>query len=113
MNIIINGSEYPLSSRLRVAYKIQGMNQHKPYTEVFKSMGEMTLEKQIELLYAAFADANPDVAKELSQQQFLDYYLDNFTLDDVMQQLKAVMEGIMGKPLDLDEKPGASAGGNE
>lgn len=100
MTININGTEYELSSRLRVAYKIQGMNNHKPYTDVFKEMGEQTLEKQIEVLYAAFADANPQEAKEITQQKFLDYYLDNYTLSDVMDQLQHVIEGIMGKPLD-------------
>lgn len=100
MNITINGKQFLLSSRLRVAYKIQGMNNHKPYTEVFKDMGEQTLEKQIELLYAAFADANPDYAREMNQQKFLDYYLDNYTLSDVMEQLRCVIEGIMGKSLD-------------
>lgn len=104
MYITINGRSYMLSSRLRVAYRVQGMNNHKPYTEVFKDMADQPLEKQIEILYAAFADANPDEAREITQQKFLDYYLDNYTLSDVMEQLQHVIEGIMGKPLETEGK---------
>lgn len=31
----IKGIEYPLAANLRVAYKLQGSNNHKPYTQIF------------------------------------------------------------------------------
>lgn len=96
VSTIINGNEYPLSTTLRVAYKVQGQHNHKPYTEVFKGLGDMPLEQQIDILYAAFQCANPDEAKFITQQKFLDYYLDNYTLATVMHQLEDVVKGIMG-----------------
>lgn len=96
VSTVINGNEYPLSTTLRVAYKVQGQHNHKPYTEVFKGLGDMPLEQQIDILYAAFQCANPDEAKFITQQKFLDYYLDNYTLTTVMQQLEGVVKGIMG-----------------
>lgn len=92
----INGTEYDLSTTLRVAYKVQGQHNHKPYTEVFKGLGDMTLEQQINILYASFQCANPEAAKEITSQEFLDYYLDNYNLKIVMDQLQAVVQGIMG-----------------
>ena len=93
---IINGTEYELSTTLRVAYKVQGQHDHKPYTEVFKGLGDMTLEQQINILYASFQCANPFACKEITSQKFLDYYLDHYNLKVVMDQLQAVVKGIMG-----------------
>ena len=96
MTTTINGTEYSLSTTLRVAYKVQGQHNHKPYTEVFQGLGDMTLEQQINILYASFQCANPEAAKEITSQKFLDYYLDNYNLKIVMDQLQAVVKGIMG-----------------
>ena len=104
LTTIINGAEYPLSTTLRVAYKVQGQHNHKPYTEVFKGMGDMTLEQQINILYASFQCANPEQAKFITAQAFLDYYLDNYNLKVVMDQLQAVIEGIMGTELESQDK---------
>lgn len=92
----INGTEYELSTALRVAYRVQGQHNHKPYTAVFEGLGEMPLEEQVAILYASFQCANPEATKDITQQQFLDYYLDNYTLKVVMDQLQAVIQGIMG-----------------
>ena len=110
MTTIINNTEYELATTLRVAYKVQGQHNHKPYTEVFKSIGDMTLEDQIGILYAAFACANPDQAKFISRQIFLDYYLDNYTLTQVMEQLQAVIEGITGAPKSSEDASSDSQG---
>ena len=107
LTTIINGAEYPLSTTLRVAYKVQGQHNHKPYTEVFKGMGDMTLEQQINILYASFQCANPEQAKFITAQNFLDYYLDNYNLKVVMDQLQAVIEGIMGTELESQDKTSA------
>lgn len=96
ITVIINGTEYELSTTLRVAYKVQGQHDHKPYTEVFKGLGDMTLEQQINILYASFQCANPFTCKEITAQKFLDYYLDHYNLKVVMDQLQAVVKGIMG-----------------
>lgn len=95
--IKINDVEYPLDTTLRVAYKVQGMNDRKPYSKVFSELGDMLLEKQIEILYIAFQIANPDAAKQYNQAQFLDYYLGHYTLKEVMNQLQAVIKGVLGE----------------
>lgn len=94
---VIKGTTYDLATTLRVAYTVQGMHNHKPYTEVFKNLGDMTIEQQVGILYAAFKVANPEVAKTISEIDFLNYYLDNYTLKAVMDQLQAVVQGILGK----------------
>lgn len=93
----INGSNYELSTKLRVAYEIQGCHNHKPYAEVFKGVGEMSIEEQIEILFVAFKIANPDVATTFNKKMFQEYYLENYKLKDVMEQLKGVINGIMGE----------------
>lgn len=107
---IINGTEYPLDSTLRVAYKVQGANDHKPYSKIFSEMGDMTLEKQIEILWLAFQIANPDVAKTMGQMNFLNYYLEHFTLKEVMNQLQAVIKNVLGE--DDEEQPTDAVAGN-
>ena len=93
---IINGTEFELSTRLRVAYAVQGCHNHKPYAEVFQNLGDLPLEQQIEILFEAFKDANPTAVFEIKKQDFLNYYLDNFKLKQVMRQLQDVVKGIMG-----------------
>ena len=106
LTTIINGTEYALSTALRVAYKVQGQHNHAPYTEVFQGLGDMPLEQQINILYASFQCANPEACNQITSQVFLDYYLDNYTLKVVMDQLQAVVQGIMGTT-DADEAPEA------
>ena len=111
VTIIFNEKEYNLATTLRVAYMVQGQHNHKPYTEVFQQIGNMTLEDQIAILYAAFTCVNKDEAKFITRQNFLDYYLDNYTLSDVMSQLQAVIEGITGQTLnDVAESEETSQG---
>ena len=100
----IDGVEYPLDTTLRVAYQIQGANDHKPYSQVFAGMGDMHLEKQIEIIYLALKIANPEAAKSYPWQKFLEYYLGNFTLKEVMAQLKIIIKSILGSDDDEDEE---------
>lgn len=109
LNVIINGTEYALADTLRVAYRVQGQNNHKPYSKVFEEIGEAPLEKQIEILFCAFQVANPNAPVKF--QQFLDYYLDNYKLRDVLAQVKEVIKGIMGPEDDAQAPvPGEQSG---
>ena len=99
MYTVINGVEYPLATTLRVAYLVQGQHNHKPYTEVFKDIGDMSIEDQIGIIYCAFKCANTDSTVIIPKQNFIDYYLDNFTLKEVINQLQEIVKGIMGEDL--------------
>lgn len=90
----INGVEYPLATTLRVAYKVQGEHNHKPYSKVFADIGDMCIEDQIGILFCAFQVGNPDV--QMLKQSFINYYLDNMNLKQIMDQLKAVIQEITG-----------------
>lgn len=92
--VSIKGVDYPLAATLRVAYKVQGQHNHKAYSKVFSEIGDMVLEDQIGILFCAFQCANPEV--KMTQQDFLNHYLDNCTLKEVMNQVKEVIQGIMG-----------------
>ena len=94
MLIKLNGTEYSLATTLRVAYKIQGQHNHKAYSKIFSEVGDMSLEDQIGMLYAAFQVANPEV--KVLQQAFLDNYLDNYNLKVLMDHIKELIQGIMG-----------------
>lgn len=107
----INGTTYEFARTLRVAYEVQNRNNHKPYTEVFSSIGDMTIEKQIEMLYVAFKIANPEVAKTFTDVMFREYYLDHYSVNEVLEQLKQVISGVLGKDIsDVNDK---SDEGNE
>lgn len=96
-SVTIDGKEYPLATTLRVAYIIQGQNNHKPYTEVFQGIDKMPVENQVDMIYAAFKCANPVIAAEMSCNKFRDYFLDHMNLKDLMDLLQGLVEGIMGK----------------
>lgn len=96
MVITIAGVEYPLAATLRVAYKIQGQHNHKPYSDVFSGVGKMPLEQQINILYAAFQVANPEASQTINQQKFLDYCLDNMKLKAMLEMIGELIKGIMG-----------------
>ena len=112
MYTVINGVEYPLATTLRVAYLVQGQHNHKPYAEVFKDIGDMTIEDQIGIIYCAFKCANADSTVTISKQNFIDYYLDNFTLKEVINQLQEIVKGIMGEDLE-EETPNEDVPANE
>lgn len=98
--ITIHETEYDLAATLRVAYEIQNKHNHESYMKIFSRINEMTLEQQIDILYVAFKIANPEVAKTFTGMMFREYYLDNYTVSDVMDQMNGVISGILGKDLD-------------
>lgn len=112
LTVKINGAEYPLANTLRVAYKVQGQHNHKPYTEVFKSIGDMHLEDQIGLLYAAFECANPDDARTIKRADFLESYLDTYNLKVMMDHIQGVIKGIMGEDFFEENEEAASGATN-
>ncbi len=105
MFTVINNVEYPLATTLRVAYEIQGQHNHKPYAEVFKGVGEMPVEQQIGMIYASYLCAARTAGSEsiMTRNAFQDYYMDNFNLKDLMDQLQGIVQGIMGtdKPTEV------------
>ena len=110
VNVEINGTNYELATTLRVAYKVQGQHNHKAYSKVFSEIGDMPLEEQINILYAAFQVANPEV--KISQNEFLNYYLDHFKMKEVLDQLKNVIQEIMGVDEENDTKADNTESGN-
>ena len=95
-SVVLDGKTYELATTLRVAYRVQGQNNHKPYSEVFANIGDMPLEDQVGILYEAFWCANPTARTQYTRQQFLEEYLDRYNVKQMMLQLKAVIQGIMG-----------------
>ena len=51
LSINYMGTDFPLATTLRVAYNVQGQHNHKPYTEVFKDIGDMTVEDQLGIIW--------------------------------------------------------------
>ena len=94
LTVEINGREYTLATTLRVAYKVQGQNNHTPYMDVFSKIGDMRIEDQIGILFASFQVGNPEV--DMSKKDFVDYYLDHMNLKEVMAQLKQLVQEITG-----------------
>lgn len=99
ISVKIGDNEYILATTLRVAYILQGMNNHKSYLDIFKEIDKLTLEKQIEFMYAAYTVATPE---SISKEEFLNVCLDNLNLSDIMKCIKDIISGITGK--NIDEK---------
>ena len=99
--IKINGNEYTLACNLRVAYELQGQHNHKAYSQILSSVGEMPLEQQIDILYIAFKVGNPEDAKTFTREMFRTYILDHaeFNTTVLLQLIKKVIAGILGKEL--------------
>lgn len=104
LNITIGTTEYELATTLRVAYLVQGQNNHKSYVELFQEIDKMTLEQQVGIVYAAFVAANPDQKKTITQNDFFEYFLDNYTISELMKYVSKIIEGIMGKKLEEEEE---------
>ena len=111
MNIVLNDIEYPLATNLRVAYLVQNRNNHKPYSEVFQSMGDMVLEDQISIIHCSFVVANPEAKDMWPLQRFMDYCLDNMNLKDLLKTLEALVKGIMGEDNDATIADAHTEGG--
>ena len=97
--ITLNGFTYELACNLRVAYAVQNQHNHKAYSEVLSNVGKMTLEEQLDVLYAAFSVGNKDAAKTITKEAFRAYFLDDpdFNVTKLIALLKEVIAGIMGK----------------
>lgn len=100
--ITMNGMEYRLAGNLRVAYNLQKQYNHEAYSSILSRVGEMTLEQQLDVLYAAFQVANPEEAKTISSLVFREYILDHdeFNASVILDMIKDVISGILGRSLD-------------
>ena len=101
VTINLNGNEYPLACNLRVAYVLQNQHNHESYSSILSRIGEMPLEQQIDVLYAAFQIANPETAKTFTREMFRTYVLDHdeFNASVILQMIKKIISGILGKEL--------------
>ena len=108
--ITLNGIEYTLASNLRVAYVLQNQHNHESYSSILSRIGEMPLEQQIDVLYAAFQIANPETAKTFTREMFRMYVLDHdeFNASVILNIIKDIISGILGKKLP-DEAPDETA----
>ena len=101
LTINLNGNEYPLACNLRVAYVLQNQHNHDSYSSILSRIGEMPLEQQIDVLYAAFQIANPETAKTFTREMFRTYVLDldAFHASVILQIIKKIISGILGTVL--------------
>lgn len=114
LTINLNGNEYPLACNLRVAYVLQNQHNHESYSSILSRVGEMPLEQQIDVLYAAFQIANPETAKTFTREMFRTYVLDHdeFNASVILNMIKAIISGILGKKLP-DEPTDEEASGKD
>lgn len=110
LSINYMGTDYSLATNLRVAYNVQGQHNHKPYTEVFKDIGDMTVEDQLGIIYCSFKCANPDTI--VTREQFQNYLLDNMNLKDMLDVLQGIIQGIMGSSGTTPEQEAPADSGN-
>ena len=110
LTINLNGNEYPLACNLRVAYALQNQHNHESYSSILSRVGEMPLEQQIDVIYAAFQIANPETAKTFTREMFRMYILDHdeFNASVILNIIKDIISGILGKKLP-DEVPDETA----
>ena len=110
LTINLNGNEYPMACNLRVAYTLQNQHNHESYSSILSRVGEMPLEQQIDVVYAAFQIANPDTAKTFTREMFRMYVLDHdeFNASVILNIIKDIISGILGKKLP-DEVPDETA----
>ena len=110
LSINYRGTDYSLATNLRVAYNVQGQHNHKPYTEVFKNIGDMTVEDQLGIIYCSFKCANPDTI--VTREQLQNYLLDNMNLKDMLDVLQGIIQGIMGSSGETPEQEASADSGN-
>lgn len=102
--VTLNGTEYPMAANLRVAYKLQNENNHRPYLEVLGEVGGAVLEKQLDFLYLAFQVANAGTT--ITKEQFRETLLDTYEISQLMSTLKNLVGTMLGKDLDeVSDKP--------
>lgn len=97
LQVKLGTETYDLAATLRVAYEIQGLNNHKSYLEIFQGIDSMTLEQQIGIVYSAFKVANREKAQFLKLNEFTDKFMDEHNLSYLMNLIKEIVEGITGK----------------
>lgn len=109
--VMVQGQERDLARNLMVAYKVQGCHNHKPYAQIFQEMADMPLEQQVEIIYTSFQVANKELSTVVTKEMFLEEFLEQHDVSDLMDYLSYIMEGIMGKTL-LDKAKEAVDSGN-
>ena len=111
VTIKLNGIEYSLATNLRVAYLLQNQHNHEAYSSILSRVGEMPLEQQLDLIYVAFQVGNPDTAKTFTKEMFRTYIFDHdeFTAAVVINLIKGIIAGILGKDINDMEEDATSA----
>jgi hypothetical protein len=93
--ITVDGITTPLSTKLRVAYEIQRQFGNKPYMDVFKEIGNKSIEQQIKFVYTAYVQGLKDTGQTaLPLNIFTECLLDNFSIMQIVDCIQAIIEGI-------------------
>lgn len=100
ITVSIGNHSYEIATTLRVAYEIQGMNNHKSYLDVFRDLDKMTIENQIDFIYAGYKVAVPSSEPLMDKVSFRNLCLDNLDLMEMMSIIKELIEGITGNKVD-------------
>lgn len=101
LSITLNGQEYPLSTKLRVAFEIQGQFRNKPYMEIFQGLQSQKLEEQIKILYIACKVHDSTI--NLDEKSFRDAVLDEVGLNTIIELCGNLIQGIMYHGLTNEE----------
>lgn len=110
LQLTLGTETFDLATTLRVAYEIQGFNNHKSYLEIFQGIDTMTLEQQIDIVYASFKVANKEKAQFLNRKAFSEMFMDEHNLSYLMDLIKQIIEGITGKTEEDEETSSFLAG---
>lgn len=107
-------TDFELATNLKVAYKVQNYNNHKPYLQIFENLDKMCVEEQIDIIYAALVSAEPTLSTKVTKAYFLDYMLEMYDMKRMIDIVKQIVQGVMGiTDEELSEKEAEVTGGNQ
>ena len=94
VQITMNGKTYELASTIRVVYALKDINKSKTLQDALRSIGQLGLDGQIELMYAAYKAGKP-ADPVLSKEEFIDMVLDTQGVYAVAETVRKLTDELM------------------
>lgn len=99
----MNGKTYELATSLRVVYALRDLTKAKSLQAAINSIGQLDLDGQLELLYAAYKAGGGKNDTVTTKEKFMDELLDTQGILTIADIINKVADGLLYSGMSPEE----------
>lgn len=91
----MNGKTYELATSLRVVYALKDLTKAKTLQEAINSIGQLDMDGQLELLFAAYKAGGGKNDNTITKEEFMDTLIDTQGVFAIADTVNKIADGLL------------------